>query len=912
MKRIFLGIVSFLLLSSAHSQMIVTDPVFPLVDEPVILYFHSDLVTGRLDLKNYTDPLYLHTGVILSDGTQWQNVIGTWGNNTIQPMLEYQGSYTYKLTITPDIYSFYKVDQSKTIQKIAFVIRSADGSKQTADLFIDVYEEGLKVSFTVPPERNSIVELEQSVQIIAYASQSDSLALYRNGEFVAGTNSSQTLSHTFSTESSGENQVVVKAFSQTGTAADTFFYFVRPLPTEESLPEGIIDGINYVSDTSAILCLFAPLKNYAFVPGDFSNWTAKSSTYMKQTPDGERFWLQLNGLVPGKEYAYQYLVDGTILIGDPYADKILDPWNDEWISSSTYPDLKPYPKNLTTGVVSLLQTAQTPYIWKYNNFTPPAKETAVIYEILLRDFLATHDWETLTDTLDYFTRLGVTALEIMPFNEFEGNESWGYNPSYFFAPDKYYGPKNDLKAFIDSCHSRGIAVIMDMVLNHSYGQSPLVQLYWNSALSRPSADNPWYNEVSPNTAYSWGYDFNHESQATRDFVDRVTSYWMSEYRVDGYRFDFTKGFTNTPGDGGAYDAARITILKRMADKIWEVNPDAFVILEHFADNSEETVLANYGMMIWGNINYNYNEAAMGWNESGKSDFSWISYKKRGWQSPNLVGYMESHDEERIMFKTIAYGNVSGDYDTKQIPVALRRVELAAAFFLTVPGPKMIWQFGEMGYDISIEYNGRVGNKPILWDYLDSRPRVNPVFSSLIHLKTQEPAFSTEDYLLFFSGAVKRIELNHTTMDVRIIGNFDVVSRSSDPNFSKTGTWYDYFSGEALEVTDVNAAITLKPGEYRIYTTKALETPDLPTAIKDTEVERNGILLFPNPVGDRLTVSGNSVISEITVSDIQGRIIQVLNPDSETAVIDFSWLEAGIYLVVLKQGNSGLVQKVVKN
>ncbi len=114
-----------------------------------------------------------------------------------------------------------------------------------------------------------------------------------------------------------------------------------------------------------------------------------------------------------------------------------------------------------------------------------------------------------------------------------------------------------MKRFIDECHRHGIAVIQDMVLNHSYGQSPLVRLYWDKQNNRPSAQNPWYNPVSPNPVYSWGYDFNHESEATKIFVDRVNRYWLTEYKVDGFRFDFTKGFTNTPGDGSAYDAARI-------------------------------------------------------------------------------------------------------------------------------------------------------------------------------------------------------------------------------------------------------------------------------------------------------------------------------------------------------------------
>ena len=83
----------------------------------------------------------------------------------------------------------------------------------------------------------------------------------------------------------------------------------------------------------------------------------------------------------------------------------------------------------------------------------------------------------------------------MPVNEFEGNTSWGYNPSFYFAVDKYYGTKNDLRTFVDECHSQGMAVIIDLVLNHSFGQSPFYLLY-KDADGKPSTDNPWYNQIS--------------------------------------------------------------------------------------------------------------------------------------------------------------------------------------------------------------------------------------------------------------------------------------------------------------------------------------------------------------------------------------------------------------------------------
>ncbi|WP_243664309.1 alpha-amylase family glycosyl hydrolase [Rhodothermus marinus] len=87
---------------------------------------------------------------------------------------------------------------------------------------------------------------------------------------------------------------------------------------------------------------------------------------------------------------------------------------------------------------------------------PPAHEL-VIYELLIRDFVARHDYATLIDTLDYLERLGVNAIELMPVAEFDGNISWGYNPAFHLALDKYYGPADDLKRFVDECHRRGIA-----------------------------------------------------------------------------------------------------------------------------------------------------------------------------------------------------------------------------------------------------------------------------------------------------------------------------------------------------------------------------------------------------------------------------------------------------------------------
>ena len=320
-------------------------------------------------------------------------------------------------------------------------------------------------------------------------------------------------------------------------------FVVRPAVVTAALPAGAKDGITYLNGgTSVILNLTAPNKQFVYAIGEFNNWQTPTSSYMNKTPDGNRWWVQINGLTPGREYAYQYLVDGTLRVADPYCEKILDPNDDRFIPAVTYPNLKPYPTGQTTGIVSVLQTNQTPYVWTATSFQRPARTKMVAYELLLRDFIARHDYQTLRDTLNYLSRLGVNAISLMPINEFDGNDNWGYSPDFYFAPDKYYGTKLALKQFIDECHRRGIAVILDMVLNHSTGQSPMVQLY-QDASGNPAANNPWFNQTATHP-YNVYNDLNHESTFTRYFSKQVMSFWLQEYHIDGYRFDLAGGFTS--------------------------------------------------------------------------------------------------------------------------------------------------------------------------------------------------------------------------------------------------------------------------------------------------------------------------------------------------------------------------------
>jgi len=305
-------------------------------------------------------------------------------------------------------------------------------------------------------------------------------------------------------------------------------------------------------------------------------------------------------------------------------------------------------------------------------------------------------------------------------------------------------------------------------------------------------------------------------------------YWMQEYHIDGFRFDQSKGYTQTVTTTDAawssYDASRVTLWKNYNNYIKGIDPNFYVILEHFTDNSEQTVLANEGMMMWTNLSTPGYQATMGYPTGPVWDLSGLFYDGFGFTAPyNLVQYFESHDEERNMYKNETYGNASGSYSTKNIATGLKREEMLAAFLMASPGPKMIWQFQELGYDISIDQNGRVGEKPILWNYNTdvNRRHLYSVFAKLIKMKINNPVFTSTNFKYSLTGAVKTIQMLDNTANVMVIGNYDVVTQTAAITFPSTGIWYDNMTGTSISVTSLPYSMTLAPGEYHVYSDKRL-------------------------------------------------------------------------------------------
>ncbi len=605
----------------------------------------------------------------------------------------------------------------------------------------------------------------------------------------------------------------------------------------QPLPAGCTYGINVIDDTTVTFAVHDMDKNgkhhdFAYIIGDFNNWTLSNDERSRMYRDDAKgcWWITVSGLDPTREYRFQYHLgdkgekrDTVIRMGDAFCELVLDPDDDKWLNQngeSFCDENLDYPDG-GSGVVSVVKTTRDGYVWKTADFK--VADDLVIYELLLRDFTDTKDLTGAMAKLDYLQALGINAIELMPIQEFDGNDSWGYNPRYYFALDKAYGSRRLYKDFIDECHRRGIAIIVDVVYNHMTGASPLAKIYWNSDTNKTAANNPYFNVDAPHP-WSVFHDFNHTNTFVRDMIKRSLVYLIEEYKIDGFRFDLTKGFIQSNNDG-AYSQQRIDFLKEYHDAIRAKKEDAVMILEHFCCKEESKVLAEAGMKLWGKNNEAYCQAGMGiQSKSGFDGYTgYIGMYDATMPFNSLVGFMESHDEERVAYKQKTWGHSSVK---SSLETRMKRLALNAAFFFTVPGPKMIWQFGELGFDTTLgTEDTKTGRKEPHWEYYDNEHRraVYDTYAKLIKFRKENPEFFRADADFrwnvnagSWSGG-RTIYCTAGSKAFAVVGNFDVEERSVTATLPVEGGWNDHFTGEGVTTSGTSYTVTLPAGEFKLLT-----------------------------------------------------------------------------------------------
>ncbi len=862
-------------------------PIFPTRTDDVTITFDA---TGTALAG--ASKVYLHSGVSLtqSDATLFDKAIGNWGQDDGIGEMTSTATDMWEITLS-DLETYYGIDMLDDIFGINFLFRSADGGSVADNNGCNYfYAANAEDHFSIlnPIETSSFGETGSAINASFF---SDSIPISWTLERI------DDMGNTLSTiGTAGAIQQFDQSINITTTENYLFkiyaqynsgirykyFNIIGHNPVQElARPSWVQPGINYHDGdpTKVTLVLHAPTytryynypsgsqtltgtnttteRNVVFAIGDFNNWTPSdayklyrdrdgwdSATATDSDADGDRgdyFWITLENLTPGQEYIFQYLLDNTLQIADPYADKISDN-DDQYISADRYDGILAYP-DLAEDRASVFQTDQASYNWTAPSFTKPTENNLNIYELHFRDFTEKGTYLAAIDRLDYLKALGINAIHVLPVSEFEGNSSWGYNPNFYFAPDKYYGTKNDLKKFIDECHQREIQVFNDIVLNHAFYSNAMARMYWNDVDNKPADDNPWFNpdhKMISDQAGWWGADWNHESEHTQNMVDRILDYWIQEYKFDGFRFDFTKGFGQTAQDSGdpwasSYDQNRIDLLIHMASGMKSRNPGTVTIFEHLAWQSEDAVLADSGILMWTGAGHHNDmkEFMLGFN--GQDIYTSGTATAQGYTYANLMSYMESHDEERQAYEVMTYGN-----NVTTTEDMIDRLKIGAVFNLLFPGPRMLWQKEELAYDISIDFNGRTGEKPVKWDYYydDERKELWRLMSMIFHLRNNYSLYTTApDYGNVGSSndisEARRMELNDGNGHYVIsIANLDPInSQTVIPGYGVTGTWYRYNGDEAIDgstltVVNTSDTYTLAPSESLLLTNFDIAWQDL--------------------------------------------------------------------------------------
>lgn len=934
MKKILL----LLLIATGFTSLaqVSTTPSPGIPTEAVTLNFNK----AGTPLASYTGTIYAHIGLTV-DGATWSNVVGSWGNNATQPALTLVSGTTYKLDLTPNLYTYFGVPTTSTITQICVVFRAAEGAPQSQDYFVNV--GAFQVNLTAPAENGTTIVSNGGSLTVSATNTGGNAAyeLFANGTSI-NTNAS-TSSYSFTqTNITESGHYELAATMGTNVITKEFNVIVNPGNLSQALPAGVRDGITYndADNTKATLVLNAPGKDFVYVVGSFNNYSPSSAYAMKKDPATGKFWLELTGLTPGTNYTYQYwAVDQTPLantqslvkVADPFSTLVLSPYDDPYITTAEYPNLPAYPAGQQFEV-SVLKTGQQAYNWQVPNFVRPAKENLIVYEALIRDFGTNKTWDGLAAKIDYFKNLHVNAIELMPVMEFEGNISWGYNTAFHLAPDKAYGTADSMKAFIDLCHQNGIAVILDVALNHVYGRSPLARLWASDAdgdgFGDPSTENPYCNTVARHS-YSVGSDLNHQSALTQYYVQRTVEEWMTEYNIDGFRWDLTKGFTQncTASDQTCtnnYQADRVAILKQYADYQWDIDPDFYVIFEHLGvggSANEETEWANYrvaegkGIMPWSNFNHAYNQLSMGY--ASESNFNGMDFENRGFTARRVMGYMESHDEERLMRKNILYGAASGSYDVKDVATGLERQKAIGAVSLLIPGPKMFWQFAELGYDYGINYcedgtytdGCRTNPKPIPseigYTTDPNRLAIYNTWAALNNIKLNNEVFDTNTFTIASGTLTPRIDIWNNNLSesqlkaVVVLANFNTTAQSVTTNFSIAGDWYNLMDNTTFN----GASVMLQPGEFRVFGNQ-------PSSLATQAPQALNAALYPNPATNQFSISIPVVKADVYA--ITGQLVKSFGPNSNGNTYDVSGLSNGIYLVkVTDAANRQSVIKLIK-
>ena len=309
-------------------------------------------------------------------------------------------------------------------------------------------------------------------------------------------------------------------------------------------PPFVIRRPGVYEEDGALRCvLHAPDAARARVVGEWTNWK-RQAVEMRSTRDGSYWWASIPiaelashfSAESGGDYdgaAYKFLLDDDRYVQDPAAD---------WVAESS-----------SHGNSRLVRHSK--FTWRDDDWQIPTWDYLIVYQLHPKRFSDRFPGSPplvqvareIDDTAGYLHDLGITAILLMPVNEVGSNNSWGYDPAFFYAVERDYGGPHALKVLVDTCHRHGLAVLLDVVFNHV-----------------GSDDNPLWR-VARDTYFDgdtrWGAMINFDHPQCRHFFEQNLVYWQRQFHIDGFRLDHTHtivhsdqagGFVRQRGSGGGW------------------------------------------------------------------------------------------------------------------------------------------------------------------------------------------------------------------------------------------------------------------------------------------------------------------------------------------------------------------------
>ena len=534
----------------------------------------------------------------------------------------------------------------------------------------------------------------------------------------------------------------------------------------------------FVDSGDTTFRVWAPNATSVAVAGSFNAWSATANPLASE---GNGNWsVDVAGDLSGD--TYKYVINGSLWKNDPRA------------------------VDVTNSVGDSIITAPSTYSW--TSFTAPGWHEMLIYEMHVGTFNDTAGgnpgtWQTAIGKLDHVQALGFNAVEMMPIAEFAGDFSWGYNPAHPFAPESIYGDPDDLRDFVDECHQRGIAVLVDVVYNH-LGPSDLDMWRFDGSYTGSYGGIYFFQDWRAPTP--WGDTRpDYGRGEVRTYLRDNALYWLSDFNCDGLRWDSTINIRTQNNGGGGDITDGWSLMQWINDEIDATAAGKISIAEDLQNNSWMTKTTGGGGAGFDSqwdaaFVHPIRDAIITANDADRDMYKVrdaIAKIDNGDHLDRVI-YTESHDEvangKSRVPEEIWPGNASSWYSKK-------RSTLGAGLVFTSPGIPMIFQGQEF-----LEDGFFSDTDPLDWSKATTYSGIVDLYSDLADLR-RNTAGKTAGLL---GNNVNVHHVNNTGKvvafhrwdnggagdDVIVVANFSSTGYSSyNIGFPRGGTWRVRFNSD---------------------------------------------------------------------------------------------------------------------